>query len=102
VTQFTILGLDCPGKTGNATLAGDDFGIQTGDEMKNMSERAPKTPSEPVAATDTGPSENTLKRVSLALLHEIASDERERGNDPYNSNTGKAPAAVWGRRGGRR
>jgi hypothetical protein len=76
--------------------------FQTGDEMKNLSERAPKTPSEPVAASDTGSNDNTLKRVSLALLHEIASDERERGNDPYNANAGKAPANIWGRQGGRR
>lgn len=76
--------------------------ILTGDEMKNISERAPETPAEAVAARDTGRSENTLKRVSLALLHEIASDDRERGNDPYNSNTGNAQAAIWGRQGRRR
>lgn len=70
--------------------------------MKNASERAPKTPAEPVAASATGSHENTLKRVSLALLHEIAIDERERGNDPYNSNVGKGPADVWSRSGGRR
>jgi len=76
--------------------------ILTGDEMKTISEQAPATPAEPVAVSDTGPSDNTLKRVSLALLHEIATDDRERGSDPYNSNTGTAPAAIWGRQGGRR
>jgi len=74
--------------------------ILTGDQMKDMSQRAQQTPEEPMTEDDrTG---NTLKRVSLALLHEIASDERERGSDPYNSTDGKAQADLWSRQRGRR
>lgn len=47
-------------------------------------------------------SENTLKRVSLALLHELAADTRERGSDPYNTTDGRTRPDLWSKQRGRR
>lgn len=69
--------------------------------MNDTMQRARQMPAESTAEQDER-TENTLKRVSLALLHEIATDERERGSDPYNTTEGKGQADLWSRQRGRR